>query len=247
VTTLPTGRLVVLSPHLDDAILSLGATIAQAAQRGTDVLVLTVFAGDPKSTTAAGSWDDKAGFDSFGEAARGRREEDRIACARVGATPAWLPFADAQYEPELDEDRIWEEIVEAVEGATAVLMPGFPLVHPDHARLTKLVLRLGVPNARLALYAEQPYVWRLGERPTLHGELTDLVSEPLVWRTAQGGVRARHAKRRGVLAYRSQLGLFGRQPVRRMALYELLRGGEQIAWLSEAPGPQSREACLVAP
>ena len=39
------GRLVVVSPHLDDAVLSLGATLAHAVESGATVEVLTVFAG----------------------------------------------------------------------------------------------------------------------------------------------------------------------------------------------------------
>ena len=91
------GDVAVLSPHLDDAILSLGAAISGA--RG-DVRVVTVFAGDPDSTLAAGEWDSRAGFRTVGEAARARREEDALACADVGARPVWLPFVDDQYPPD---------------------------------------------------------------------------------------------------------------------------------------------------
>jgi hypothetical protein len=47
------GRVVVVSAHLDDAALSLGATIARVASMGGEVSVLTVLAGDPDSNSAA--------------------------------------------------------------------------------------------------------------------------------------------------------------------------------------------------
>src|SRR5213080_853986 len=92
------GRVVVVSPHLDDAVLSLGAALARAARRGGAVTVLTVLAGDPASETPAGEWDSQAGFATAGEAARARREEDRRACALLGVEPVWLPFSDHQYD-----------------------------------------------------------------------------------------------------------------------------------------------------
>ena len=70
-----TGRLVVVSPHLDDAVLSLGATMASAARNGAHVTVLTVFACDPQSSAPAEWWDRAGGFRTLGEAACARREE----------------------------------------------------------------------------------------------------------------------------------------------------------------------------
>src|SRR5207253_2905574 len=93
-TQLPHGVVVVLSPHIDDAVLSLGAGIARATRSGTEVRVVTVFANDPESSDPPTDWDRAAGFSSAGEAARGRREEDRRACEIVGADPVWLPCTD---------------------------------------------------------------------------------------------------------------------------------------------------------
>ena len=68
------GDVVVVSPHLDDAALSLGAAIARARRIGAArVVVLTVFAGNPESDLPAGGWDSRAGFATEGEASRARR------------------------------------------------------------------------------------------------------------------------------------------------------------------------------
>jgi LmbE family N-acetylglucosaminyl deacetylase len=213
---------VVVSPHLDDAVFSLGTTIAAAVRTGGEVRVLTVFAGDPDSDAPAGDWDSATGFRTHGEAARARREEDRRACAAVGATPEWLPFPDSQYGASATDEQLWAPVAEAAENADCVLVPGFPLVHPDHARLNELVLRRGLPgHARLGLYVEQPYAWR-GKQPP---------PTSLPWQRLGGGRADRRAKRAAFRAYRSQLPMFGIQPRLRLALHEARRGGEALAWL----------------
>lgn len=168
------GRhIVVLSPHLDDAALSLGGTISQATRSGARVDVVTVFANDPESTAGAGPWDAVCGFGSAAEAAMGRREEDRRGCELLGARPVWLPFADDEYERDVDDDGLWDAVAEVAEGADTVLSPGFPLAQPDHARLTCLLLARPLPQVRLVLYVEQPYAaWRLigrGQRTGAQG------------------------------------------------------------------------------
>jgi len=50
-------RIVVVSPHLDDGALSLGASMASWARRGAAVELLTALACDPASKAPAGGWD----------------------------------------------------------------------------------------------------------------------------------------------------------------------------------------------
>jgi LmbE family N-acetylglucosaminyl deacetylase len=151
------GRLVVLSPHLDDAVLSLGAFIAGAVRRGTTVDVVTVLANDPASDSPAGEWDAACGFASAGTAARVRRNEDLRACRDLGAKTIWLPFGDESYDRGGDDGEIWNQVDKLIHGAAAVLVPGFPLVHSDHIWLTRLVLNNRSRPMQVGLYLEQPY------------------------------------------------------------------------------------------
>jgi LmbE family N-acetylglucosaminyl deacetylase len=237
------GRVTVLSPHLDDAVFSLGAAIAKACRSGAQVTVLTVFAGNPESKTAAGWWDRAAGFRSEGEAARARREEDRAACELVGATPVWLPFSDAQYEPPAPDGEVWRAISDAEEGAEVLLLPGFPLSHVDHLRLTRLVLERRPANTRLGLYIEQPYAKRrASQQPAVSPDLAPLISSPVSFASLPTERRDRRAKNRAARTYSSQLPLFvrwrskalARLLLRRVGLYEWRRGGERLAWLPRA-------------
>ena len=90
-------RIVVLSPHLDDAVLSIGASIAGLTRRGARVDVVTVLAGDPLLSAPAGAYDRSCGFTNAGEAAGIRRSEDALACGTIGANPVWLPFRTGDY------------------------------------------------------------------------------------------------------------------------------------------------------
>ncbi len=120
-------RVVVVSPHLDDAVLSLGATIASAARAGVEVRVLTVFAGDPGARTAPSAHERACGFATAGEAARRRRVEDREAIGLLGATPHWLAFADRDDEDARQDPAIASAVAEVAQGADSLLVPGYPL------------------------------------------------------------------------------------------------------------------------
>ena len=213
----------MLSPHLDDAVLSLGAALHSAAARGADVTVLTVFAGNPASTAPAGDWDRRSGFENAGEAAEARREEDRQACALIGAEPLWLDFDLDGSRSEL-EAAIWARIATALDGADVVLAPGFPLEHRDHALIARLVDEHGLPAGRLGIYLEQPYtLWTQapsGSREALQPS----------WRRLTAGPRDRLAKLRAARAYRSQLPLLGPRVLATITRYEAARGGEGVIW-----------------
>ena len=151
------GRVVVVSPHLDDAVMSLGATMVQWVQGGARVEVLTVFAYVPGSDARAGPWDTRCGYRTEGQAANARREEDRQACLIIGAEPRWLTYGAEPYERRATPEQIWSAVVAATNGADCVLLPGYPLSQPDHTELSELLLRKGLECPRVGLYAEQPY------------------------------------------------------------------------------------------
>lgn len=231
-------RVVVVSPHLDDAVLSVGASIAGATRRGVRVDVLTVFACDPDSQAPTKGWDARAGFATEGEAARARREEDRDACALLGATPVWLPFGSVDYERHGDESDMRARVVDALVGADAVLVPGSPLTHPDHAWLVRALLASELATRLLGFFAEQPYSTRGagdGAGPEAPGWLRSMLESPLEFERVPADMRDWLAKRRAVRRYRSQLpllqlsGLVG-LPLERLILSELRRGGEVVAW-----------------
>jgi LmbE family N-acetylglucosaminyl deacetylase len=230
-------NLAVLSPHLDDAVLSIAGRIASAARGDGRARVVTVLAGDPTATGPAGPWDAESGFATAGEAARARREEDRRACAILGAEPVWLPYGDEQYPRGGSDGEIWAATAEALGGADTILAPGSPLTHPDHRWLAGLVLANRGELPRLGLYAEQPYSIGKGaprHRGTLSGNDTPEPSFSPAAERFFGGRPRRQARR----CYRSQLAQLGRyidgtwrDLEREIARWERRRGREPVAWI----------------
>jgi LmbE family N-acetylglucosaminyl deacetylase len=226
----PEGPIVVVSPHSDDGVLSLGATMARWSRAGARIELLTVLALDPGSTTPTTGWDRRAGFASEGEAARVRREEDRRACALLGVTPRWLPFGSVDFDRHGEDDDVRGAVEAAIDGAGLVLLPGFPLSHSDHEWLARLVSN-SKSGTKLALYAEQPYTRRAGVAPEAPGWLADATAAG-AFEEASARFRDRVAKWRAIREYRSQLPLLG---MRR----SLTRGAHRYAfapeWVARAP------------
>ena len=216
-------RVVVVSPHLDDAVLSVGAAISAWTRAGAQVVVLTVFAGDPDSDEPAGGWDRRGGFATEGDAARARREEDRRACPRLGAAAVWLPFGSVDYDRHGDADDVRERVSELLAGADLVLAPGFPLTHPDHAWLVRALGRV----RGMGLYVEQPYARRAGGGPRVP-EWLDADGE---FEAVPVSLRDRVAKWRAIRCYRSQLGLLGMRRRLRRGPLALARRQECVAWV----------------
>jgi LmbE family N-acetylglucosaminyl deacetylase len=224
----PPSRIAVVSPHLDDGVLSLGAFIASATRRGARVLLVTVFAGDPQSTKPAGGWDRRAGFATEGEAVRARRVEDYAACAVLGAEPVWLMHSEADYGERGAESTTRDEILQAVAEMQAILVPGFPLTNPDHAAVSRMLVTRERSVQRVGMYAEQPYrYWSRRQRRLQRG-----------WVRLGTSPESVRLKRQAIREYRSQIPLLGLdrgRPARldRLLASEVLARGEAIAWLTQ--------------
>jgi LmbE family N-acetylglucosaminyl deacetylase len=233
---------VVLSPHLDDAAFSLGAAIHRARREGNEVVVVTVLGCDPDSGAPAGYWDRRSRFRTEGEAAATRRTEDDEALSILGATAVRFPYGDTQYERHGTDDEIWASVEPHLTGADSVLVPAYPLIHPDHAWLASLALqRLRGSAAPVALYGEQPYLvirkwWEVWKRPLEIGPspvLESFLGEQPEWTSIPVEQVDRDAKLRACRAYATQLPLMSRAPILpRMFRYEAARGGEALARLS---------------
>jgi LmbE family N-acetylglucosaminyl deacetylase len=240
----------VVSPHLDDAILSLGGEIFQRSRAGSEVSIVTVFAGEPDSLDPAGPWDRRCGFATAGEAARARRREDAAACGIVGARPHWLPFPDGQYGAH-PRSEVGRALAPLLGSADLVLTPGFPLVHPDHPWVTALVVD-AADGPTVGCYLEQPYASTWALRPELSARgllgcaagLAALrlrrrrgpISTPALrdgrpavrWSCCAGTRTSREAKRRALRQYASQRAALGTWTFAQIRAYEWAAGGEHL-------------------
>lgn len=126
-------RIVVVSPHMDDAVLGMGQLLA--AHPGATVI--TVFAGAPDAYPEPMTWwDQLAGFGSGDDVIAARRDEDAKALAELDASPVWLDHVEHQYLPReewVQEEAVVDSLEVAIRAAqpSAVFMP-FGLANPDH-------------------------------------------------------------------------------------------------------------------
>lgn len=145
-------NVLVVSPHLDDAVLGCGQALAAQART-----VLTLFAGDPAEGLTP--YDESCGFASSRQAMAVRRAEDDDALALLGCPTVRLDHLDGQYQgtkattAELAR-QIWEQV--GVAGAEGVLGP-LGIQHPDHLRAATACVELAVAGVPTWLYEELPY------------------------------------------------------------------------------------------
>lgn len=155
----------VISPHLDDAVLSLGQTIAAYVEHVEPVRVVTIMAGVPHVGMLS-DYDKSTGFANSNEAMIARRHEDKAALAVLGAEEWHWHFFDRQYEQEIDETLMRKMISklfteEWPDRATTIFAP-LGLGHPDHDLVARAV-RSARPERRgnelfgIYLYEELPY------------------------------------------------------------------------------------------
>lgn len=189
-------KLLVLSPHLDDAILSVGQTIA-AYPNST---IMTVFAGSPPKGTKS-DYDLKCGFKDSNEAMEARRYEDRMACAQLLAKPIHLGFLDHQYKHQVGLENINAKIMQHLEEYEyQIILAPIGLKHPDHIAVTRVVRGLLETDIPIYYYEEIPM--RVLE-PELVAERLDSDDEPKLKFIGDGG---RDKKAMALMEYKSQIG-----------------------------------------
>ncbi len=226
--------LLAISPHLDDAVFSAGATLWRAARRGWRVVVATVFTGNVAQPTgfALACQLDK-GLTADIDYMALRRAEDKEACARLGVEAFHLPLLEAPHRgydnaPALfadvhPGDSAKTQVPRAIADLLADLRPDILLAplgiggHVDHLVVRDAVAGLNNPPITL-LWEDWPYLDR-----------SDLLARNQAL-SIPAGPNARAVKLSACTAYASQLGFqFGGEAALRDRL-----AGQQTEWLHPA-------------
>jgi LmbE family N-acetylglucosaminyl deacetylase len=151
-----TSTVAVISPHLDDGVLSCGDLLAE--RPGS--VVLTAFAGRPSVYPPRTSWDERAGFAPGADVVAARRQEDERALTMLGARPRWLDFPDPQYGSKPTQRDLANALAEALAEAAAdvVVMP-LGLFHEDHVLTSDAALDVlrNRPSWIWLIYADAIY------------------------------------------------------------------------------------------
>jgi LmbE family N-acetylglucosaminyl deacetylase len=127
------SRIVVVSPHFDDAAMGAGHLLASYP----DTTVITVLAGQPPSYPEVPSdWDALGGFKAGDDVVAARRLEDLAAMEVLTSEHRWLDFPDHQYLDPADRPTpadVAPALAEAIDAVnpTSVFVP-MGLGNPDH-------------------------------------------------------------------------------------------------------------------
>jgi len=148
--------MIYVSPHLDDAVLSVGETIAV----DPDALVVTVLGGypGPRPVTA---YDVRCGFKDGDDAVQQRAMEDARACWVLGARHRWLSHLDGQYGTPIDQRQVTADLCECILD-TEILYAPLGLAHEDHVVVSNAAIEAAKrTKCRLFLYEDLPsrVVW----------------------------------------------------------------------------------------
>lgn len=245
-----TNQWIFISPHLDDVVLSCGGLVWDLTQAGQNVAVWTLMAGLPlhEDYSLFAQQNHRAWGVSGREAIQRRREEDRAACAVLGAAVRHFDWLDAIYRRDPDsgepivnnDDQLFNDPPELglVDEITVVLKAALPadatLVFPiglgghiDH----QAVVQAGDGISQIVYYyADYPYILKNFDNPGFRKDLWKNIPHPL-------DQNALNAWSQAVLCHASQLNTFWRDAAEaRLALRNYLAGGGGRLWRKKSKG-----------
>jgi LmbE family N-acetylglucosaminyl deacetylase len=217
-----TAVTIVLSPHYDDAVLSLGGMLAMKEH---PAVVATFFTGEPETATTT-PWDAQSGFSDSHAAIEARVKENVDALKVLGATVKDYGYFDFQYRGSTTTDaELEQDIAEDIQAllaaysdktisvyAPAVFSPD--LTHPDHQALHNAFLNVvdNYPkdNITFYFYEDYPYIEQFNKQSVISlkknlenttGKIFEEMQIPLT-------TRATWNKARSLKAYQSQVKAF---------------------------------------
>jgi LmbE family N-acetylglucosaminyl deacetylase len=151
------GRVLIFSPHMDDAVLSCGALMSSLP----GVFVATVFGGEPPASAPCTDWDGRCGFGGGAEAMAARRLENARALALLQAHGCLLDFLDAQYADNMAP----AGLVQALDGVLRRIAPDtvlapLGLFHSDHLLVNEAALQVRLAHLELDWLCYEDVLYR---------------------------------------------------------------------------------------
>jgi len=180
---------VVLSPHLDDAVLGAFTVLTGPGE----VVVVNVCDGVPQAGRAS-DWVRLCGGCDDAEQMRLRHAEDRAALATIGCEAIGLGFLEADERPlQAGPETIAEALEAAVPAAARLIAPVGMGSHPDHLAASSAVAGFAA-RLPVELYADIPYALRAGWPPWVSGADPDPHVDPdISWERALARVPVERA------------------------------------------------------
>ena len=213
---------IFFSPHFDDVALSCGGFVWELTTKGDRVTIWTICAGEPViDTLSPFAMELHKRWGIGGEVVRQRKNEDVIACQRIGAIPRYFQITDCIYRQDKNgsflypsedsifgdmhqEDQYWIDYLrDQLSGINdrniQIVCPLAIGRHIDHRLVRKAVEILG---KNTLYYADYPYVLKHFALQ-IQWKNQDLI--PKMFQISEGGLTAWIE---AVAAYTSQISSF---------------------------------------
>jgi hypothetical protein len=177
------GRIVAVSPHLDDAALSASAVLSCGG-----ATISTVFTALPPEGWPVSWWDRLTGATSSALRQRERLAEDAAVMRLLSAQAVHLDEPEAQYrEGDPDLGAAIERLTDVLSGAGEVWLPSAIGGHRDHAfaRDAGLNAAIAAGHREVMLYADFPYVIAYGWPDWISGHRADAYLDAAFWLAGQ--------------------------------------------------------------
>ena len=171
--------IALISPHLDDAVFSVGGLMAVLADAGHQLHLITCFTRSvPQPTGFALACQLDKGLSAEADYMQLRREEDRRACELLGAQSHWLDLPEAPhrgyesaaalFQDTLKADGIQPELTQRIRQACQTIRPDLILSpvgignHVDHQQVKRAVRSVcaDFPDAHFLQWYDEPYLAR---------------------------------------------------------------------------------------
>ncbi len=165
---------IILSPHFDDGVFSLGGLIAK---RENDLLVATFFTERPTKVVHT-NWDRISGFSESDEAMLARTKENEKALMPFNAIIRNYGYLDFQYRKENESKNIRENITQDIETLIKTYQNreiflygpatfGLKITHPDHQIVHDAFMDIWkknkTQNVHFFIYEDFPYVLKFAK------------------------------------------------------------------------------------
>ncbi len=170
---------IILSPHYDDAVLSLGGFITKN-KASEPIIVATFFTGAPTVATST-AWDIASGFKDSTEAVKARIAENARALNGKNITLVDYGYLDNQYRNQSDDSDLLAQniskdiqaLIASQAGNVNVYGPadfGSGITHPDHKLLhdayVDSIASFPKTNVSFYFYEDFPYIEKFNASST---------------------------------------------------------------------------------
>lgn len=215
--------IIVLSPHFDDAVISMGGLLAKHEH---PTVVATFFTAEPAVATST-QWDTMSGFSNSKDAVTARTQENQKALTTLGVDAIKnFGYMDSQYRHGTSSDADLEQnMAQDIQALLAsygdkqisVYAPsifGPKISHPDHALLHRAFFDVAEnypkQNVTFYFYEDYPYVEQFNKTSVISVEKNLENDTNRIFDTVQIPLTARQVskKENSLSAYTSQIKAF---------------------------------------